>query len=216
MTIYCNVCAQIIEGPYSKEKIPSGVTSHASFVKCQSCTSKYPGITFADTAGRRPTQSSFEHSFYECSECGFLFWCETKGVPYAYSSIAVTACPKCSTPLPTLAQLDVESSEEFPPTAIMSGTDTLEKIRLVYETLTKSIAEHPSLSEVVTTVMLVDTSKGHSIWVIFEADSSAGRPIMIQLQKLSGLYFGSSKQLKYALKDEVTIIEQNKFEKVSN
>jgi len=214
MSTYCHVCAQPIEGPYSSEKIPPGVTSNAFFVKCQSCTSKYPGITFASTAGRSPTRSSFEYSFYECEGCGSLFYCGTKGIPFAYSNFNAETCPNCGQSLPTGEQIDFEPSDTAPLMALMNGfPGPLEKMQPLYETLTEAVPKHLTLSKIVTNIMLVNTPKGHDIWVIYQADLdfSSERAMVTQLRKLvdNALVFMSGQQLQYALNDDVTIVEQN-------
>jgi len=215
MTTYCHVCAKPIKGAYSKENIPSGVTSHTVFIKCQSCSSDYPGITFADSAGRNPTRSSFENSFYECNGCGSLYFCSSKGIPFAYSGFSVEACPKCGQPLPTGAEIEFEPSDES--RALQGGSPgSLEKMQPLYKTLSESVPKHPSLSKIVTSIMLVNTPRGHDIWVIYQAefDFNTERAIVTQLRKLvDGIAFSGSQALEYALKDNMTIIEENKIKK---
>jgi hypothetical protein len=214
MTTYCHVCARPIEGPCSKEKIPPGVTSHAFFIKCQSCTSDYPGIAFADTAGRNPTRSSFEQSFYECSGCGSLFFCGTKGFPFARSNFGVECCPKCGQVFPTGEQIGLQLSDTAPPRAVMNLTgDTLEKMQPLYETLTELVPKHPTLSKVVTMILLVNTPKGHDVWVVHQTDFDfdTERAIIAQLRKLvdGALAFSSSGDLVHSLEGEgVAVIRQ--------
>ncbi len=207
MTTVCSICAST-EGPFTQEM--TGVTSSPYFIKCQSCNLNFPAISFDGTVGRSPSRSSFEKYFYECPDCGTLFY---KAIPYAFLHFGVTECPNCNRDLPGGEDIEFLDSSKANQGVLMNTfkPDSLEELEPLYE---KLVAQQPKLSKAIANVMLVETAKGYDIWVVCQGSDPATKrslqPILMAIVDKKLSFFGSG-LLKFAREEEgLTIIKQMK------
>ena len=207
MTTVCSICAST-EGPFTQET--TGVTSSPYFIKCQSCNLNLPAVSFDGTVGRSPSRSSFEKYFYECPDCGTLFY---GAIPYAFTHFGVTECPNCHHAFPAGEDIEFPESSKADQSVLSNsfGPDSLEELEPLYE---KLVAQQPKLSKAIANVMLVKTAKRHDIWVVCRgsdpATKRALRPLLMAFvdKKLS---FSGSGLWKFAREEEgLTIIRQMK------
>jgi len=204
MTTVCSICGST-ESPFTQE--PTGVMSSPYFIKCQSCNLNLSEITFNGTVGRSPSKIKFEEYFYECPDCGMLFY---RAIPYAYTHFGITGCPNCNHAFPASEDIKFPNSTK----AVLSNffkPDSLEELELLYE---KLVVQLPKLSKAIANVMLVETARGYDIWVVCKGSDpvieSSLRPLLMTFvdKKLS---FSCSALLKFARKEKgLTIIRQMK------
>lgn len=207
MTTVCSICAST-EGPFTQET--TGVTSSPYFIKCQSCNLNFTQISFGGTIGHSPSRSKFEEYFFECPDCGTLFYC---AIPYAFTDFGVTECPNCHHAFPASEDIEFPESSKANQSVLMDSfvPESLEETELLYE---KMVAQQPKLAKAIANVMLVKTPRGHDIWIVCQgSDSSVAnsiRPLLMAFvdNKLS---FPGSMLWKFAKEKEgVTIIRQMK------
>ena len=206
-TTVCSICAST-EGPFAQEE--TGIRSSPYFIKCESCQTKFPLVSFASTVGHSPSKSIFKDFFYECPKCGILFY---RKIPYAYTRFGVSGCPNCRHSFPSMEDIEYPESSKTH-RAVMnnaSGPDSPEELEPLYENL---VANKPKLSKTIENVMLVKTANYHDIWVVCKgADmdiESSLRPFLMAFVDHK-LTFGATRRWKFARKEKgLTIIRQMK------
>jgi len=207
MTIICSICASI-EGPFTQE--PTGVSLSPYFIKCQSCTQKFPYISFDKTVGKSASRSSVEKYFYKCPKCRSLYY---KAIPYAFLNFDVRECPGCNHPFPSEQDIEFpESSRAYK--SVMKGAAfklSPEELELLYEKLLKM---QPVLSKAIDDILLVETPKGKDIWVVCMGnDSEVQSALQWILMKAvdKKMSFSSSRRYEFAMKEDgLKILRQSK------
>jgi hypothetical protein len=203
MTVACSICAST-DGPFAQE--PTGVATSPHFVKCQTCTQKYAGISFKGTVGSSATLDSVKGSFYPCSGCENLYY---KAIPYAFLNFDVRQCPSCDHPFPTEESIEYPQSSKAYKVALKGSAfnRTAEELDAIYE---KLVTIQPKLSKAVENIMLVESPQGRDIWAVLAGDDSrVQEALQWILMKAADrkLTFSGSQRYDFAVKG-VTIHKQ--------
>ena len=219
MVKYCHVCAST-KGPFLEESIPAGVTSHPSFVRCQSCAST-PQFSSSSgvTVENKATKGNFEYYFLECNKCKALFYSIVEGVPCAQSHFGVDNCPQCGNPFPLIDEvcIDKDGDRELTVLSFPFGRDRqLADIKALYDKVVCTVTQHPNLAAVIRKIMLVRKESSYKeIWVVHIA-TMRGEGIMTYMLKkaMEEEFFSTGSQLlKFAMeKKGLEVIESIKVQ----